>query len=448
MNAQISDRDTLLACAREVLDANWMGRFTVPAQRQYPYQWSWDSAFIAIGYARYDLWRAAEELRALFDAQWADGRVPHIVFHNATPATPYFPGPAFWQIERSPHAPTSVATSGIVQPPVHATAIRHLYTCAASQGAHSPATALAFETVAEFFPRLCAWHAYLFRERDPHNEGLVAIIHPWESGQDNSPLWDPVLQRMDLRPEQIPPYTRADTRAVNAAERPLQFDYDRYIYLVDFFRQHDYDDRRIIAAGCPFVVQDVLFNTLLCRADQDLAALAQLLGADPTPFLERAARTGAAINRKLWDERRGYYADYDLAAAMAIPMPALAGFTPLYAHIPDAARAARLVTYLASPAFGFDTDPTVGFPAASYDRFAEGYSPRRYWRGPVWIQMNWLLQHGLQNYGYTAHAERLRRAIVELPQVGGFREYFDPETGAGYGAEAFSWTAALLIDGL
>ncbi len=446
MNAPTPDSATLLACAREILDLNWMGHFTVPAQRQYPYQWSWDSAFIAIGYARYDLWRAVEELRALFAAQWADGRVPHIVFHNADPATPYFPGPGFWQVERSPHAPSSLATSGIVQPPVHATAVYSLYQYALACDPASPLRAQALTAVAELFPCLCAWHDYLYRERDPRGEGLVAILHPWESGQDNSPLWDPVLQRMDLRPEEIPPYKRADTGAVNAAERPLDFDYDRYIYLVDFFRQRDFDDRRIIAEGCPFVVQDVLFNTLLCRAEQDLAALAALFGADPAPFLARAARTAAAINRKLWDEQRGYYADFDLGTGTAIPMPALAGFTPLYARIPDAARAARLLDYLGSPAFGLGLHDTGGYPAASYDRFASGYSPRRYWRGPVWIQMNWLLMHGLRDYGYTLEAERLRRAIIELPQIGGFREYFDPETGAGYGAEAFSWTAALLID--
>ncbi|HXK43660.1 MAG: hypothetical protein KBH71_07680 [Anaerolineae bacterium] len=60
--------------------------------------------------------------------------------------------------------------------------------------------------------------------------------------------------------------------------------------------------------------------------------------------------------------------------------------------------------------------------------------------------MNWLLPHGLQAYGYTAHAERLRQAILELPAVDDFREYFDPETDAGYGAETFSWTAALLLE--
>jgi neutral trehalase len=175
-----------------------------------------------------------------------------------------------------------------------------------------------------------------------------------------------------------------------------------------------------------------------------MAGLAGLVGADPTPFAARAAATAAAIDAKLWDESRSLYADYDLAIDAPIPMPALAGFTPLFAGVPDAARAQKMVGYLGGPAFGVAGG--TAYPAASYDRRAPGYSPRRYWRGPVWIQMNWLMMHGLMKYGFTGYAARLRQAIVELPTVGGFREYFDPESGAGYGAESFSWTAALLID--
>jgi len=436
-----ADRSELCRQARDVLNTNWTGSFTKPAQRQYPHQWSWDSAFIAMGYARYDQDRAEQELRSLFAAQWADGRVPHIVFHDAEAAAPYFPGPDFWQIECSRDAPAGHRTSGIVQPPIHATAVLHTYRCAADQE-----QALAY--VAEMFPRLRAWHDFLYRERDPRGEGLVYICHPWESGQDNSPLWDPVLARMALLAGQIPPYRRVDTRAVDPAERPLDADYDYYTFLVDFFRQRAYDEERIYADGCPFVVQDVLFNTLLCRAEQDMAELARLVGADPAPFVIRAGTTAAAINTRLWDESRGFYVDYDLAADVAIPMPALAAFIPLYGGIPDAARARRVVAYLGSPAFGLTLEGGTGFPAASYDRFAPHYSPRRYWRGPVWIQMNWLIMHGLAAYGYAAHAALLQSAIIDLPAVSGFREYFDPETGAGYGAEAFSWTAALLIDAL
>lgn len=421
------------------MEHNWTGRFTKPSRRQYPHQWSWDSAFIAMGYARYDQDRAEQELRSLFDAQWSDGRVPHIVFQDIDPDVPYFPSPSFWQIERCPAAPAGHQTTGIVQPPIHATAVLHIVRCAAN---HEQALIYA----AAMFPRLAAWHDFLFRERDPHYEGLVTIHHPWESGQDNSPLWDSILLRMALRPEQIPAYRRADNREVDPAERPLDFDYDRYVYLVDFFRQRDYDQRRIIADGCPFLVQDVLFNSLLCQSEQDMAELATLVGADPAPFVARAARTAAAIDTKLWDGDCGLYVDYDLAAGVAIHVPALAGFAPLFAGVPTPARAQSMVNYLGSRSFGLDLADRAGFPAATYDRLAPAYSPRRYWRGPVWIQMNWLMMHGLRRYGYPEYAARLGTAIVDLPLLSGFREYFDPETGAGYGAEDFSWTAALLID--
>ncbi len=71
--------------AAAVLRGNDLGGWTKAAPRLYPHQWSWDSAFIAIGWAHLDVHRAAEELRTLFEAQWATGMVPHIVFNPAVP---------------------------------------------------------------------------------------------------------------------------------------------------------------------------------------------------------------------------------------------------------------------------------------------------------------------------------------------------------------------------
>lgn len=119
------DETFLVEQARMVLDFNWTGEYTKPGPRLYPHQWSWDSALVAIGYSRYAGERAIKELTHLFDAQWKNGLLPQIVF-NPRFGT-YFPGINFWHANESPDAPTHVKTSGIVQPPLHATAALYVY---------------------------------------------------------------------------------------------------------------------------------------------------------------------------------------------------------------------------------------------------------------------------------------------------------------------------------
>jgi len=428
------DTQALVAAAKAVLDANWMGESTKPAPRLYPHQWSWDSAFIAIGYARYDQERAERELRSLFAAQWTTGLVPQIVFNPA--ASGYFPGPDAWGLRDDTRIPAGKLTSGIVQPPVHATAVLHVY-----RHAQDEPRARAF--LAELYPKLRAWHDYLYRERDPRGEGLVYVRHPWESGMDNSPLWDAALARINPAPGEVPPYERKDTGHVDAADRPLKADYDRYVYLMALFQRHGYDEAAI-AADCPYLMQDVLFNSLLCRGDRDLAEVARLLGDDPAPLFARAERAAAAINARLWDEEAGIYLDQDLVSGERVPAAVAGGFTPLFAGVPDGARARRLYALLNSPAFAGLDEPV--YPVPTYSRRAAGYSPNRYWRGPLWVNLNWLIFQGLRAYGFQDYAARVRGAVVELAARQGFYEYFNPESGRGHGTDSFSWTAALLID--
>src|SRR5688572_24800413 len=95
-----------------VLLDNWRGAWTVPSGGLYPHQWSWDSALICIGLVHVSERRARLELSSLLGAQWADGRVPQIVFDPAVPEGAYFPGPAFWRsTDVAGSAP--VPTSGI-----------------------------------------------------------------------------------------------------------------------------------------------------------------------------------------------------------------------------------------------------------------------------------------------------------------------------------------------
>jgi hypothetical protein len=433
--AQPDQNDMLVHQAKAVLDFNWTGEYTMPGPRLYPHQWSWDSALIAIGYSGYDQDRAVRGLRHLFEAQWKNGLLPQIVFNPRF--TNYFPGPNFWHAKESPEAPNHHETSGVIQPPVHATAALYVYR-------HAENEAGAKEFLEYAFPKLKAWHEYLYRERDPQGEGLVYIRHPWESGMDNSPMWDQIMQRLHLRAEQIPPYHRADIHTVTASNRPTSTAYDRFAYLVKLFADCGYDEDKI-REDCPFLVQDVLFNSLLCKANRDLAEIARVLGEDPSTYEGLAEKTKGAINEKLWDEDRGTYLDYDFADNRPIRVyfgPNLAG--PLYASIPDQDRVKLVLDTLENDGFGLSDENITPIP--SYDVHGYGFSEERYWRGPVWINIDWFLMKGLGTYGYEEHAERLRRTIIELCRREGFHEYFDPITGDGLGSILFSWSAALLLD--
>ena len=424
----------LIRRAKMILDFNRVGSYTQPGPRLYPHQWSWDSAFIAMGYAHYDQNRAVNELNHLFDSQWKNGLVPQIVFNPDF--SEYFPGVGFWHADRSPNSPPGHTTSGVVQPPIHATAVLHVYR-------HAQDETRARVFLEGMFPRLAAWHEYLYRERDPEGEGLAYIRHPWESGMDNSPMWDEAMLRLHLKPDQIPAYQRADTHMVATEDRPVNTAYDRFAWLVGFFAERDYDEARI-CEDCPFLVQDVLFNTLLCQAGYDLAEIARVLGEDPSPFEERAEQTARAINEKLWDEDRGIYFDYDLVTKEPIRVYAAAGFSPFYAGIPDKAQARHLLGLLEGS--GFSVEDNDCYPVPSYDRYGYGFSPVQYWRGPVWVNINWLLLRGFERYGLEKQAEHLRRTTIELVREGGFYEYFHPTQGKGHGSDFFSWTAALLLD--
>jgi glycogen debranching enzyme len=83
---------------------------------------------------------------------------------------------------------------------------------------------------------------------------------------------------------------------------------------------------------------------------------------------------------------------------------------------------------------------------ASYDIQALEFEPRRYWRGPIWANLNWLLGRGLRQQGFAEQAEALGQMTLDLVSSSGMREYFDPLTGEGLGADDFSWTAAAVLD--
>ena len=411
---------TLVETAASVLTANWRGASTVPSGRQYPHQWGWDAAYIAIGWSWVDPARAAAELESLLRGQWPDGRVPHIVFHPDVPEDAYFPGPAFWESDVD-----GVATSGLTQPPLHARA--------ALEVARRSEDGTAF--LRRVFGRLADQHAYLAGRRDVGGGGLAAIVHPWESGLDNSPAWDEPLAAVELPAEGVEPYERQDRRHVDASERPDDAAYDRFVHLARAYRDSGYaDDGR-----SAFLVEDPLFNAIWLWSTHALIEIAELIGEDPEPHRESAARIHAGLHARLWDGER--FLARDLLTDRLIERRTVLSLAPLLDPdlAPEVARA--VAAELASPHFARD-----GLGVSSYDMLAPEFEPRRYWRGPIWANLNWLLGRGLRQQGFVEQAEALGQATLDLVARSGMREYFDPTTGEGLGAGDFSWTAAAVLD--
>lgn len=55
--------------ARGILDRNDKGGYTVPTARLYPFQWNWDSAFVSMGFATFNVERAYREMERLVEGK-------------------------------------------------------------------------------------------------------------------------------------------------------------------------------------------------------------------------------------------------------------------------------------------------------------------------------------------------------------------------------------------
>jgi hypothetical protein len=431
--------EALLDTARDVLDANWTGRYTRPSQALYPHQWSWDSAFIAVGRSWYDAEGARLELETLFEAQWKTGMVPSIVFDPAAPANAYYPGSDVWQSERSPAAPSGRPTSGITQPPIHARAALEVHR-------HAPpdqcAASLAW--LERLYPRLVAQQRYLATARDPRSTGLAAIVHPWESGLDDSPAWDLDFDRIEVPPGALAPYQRRDLNRVAAADRPTDADYARFLYLLTLEREANYDDARVVATT-PFLMVDPLFNAIRLWSEHALTEIAGLIGADPAPHRAAACRIHDALIGELWVSRRQRFCVWDLRRDQREPEDTVVSFGPLLDPDLPPAIAAAICRELESPSFHPRRDG-LHYLVPTYDERAADFDPERYWRGPIWLNTNWLLWHGLLQQCRTDLADEIVASSMELVRRSGFREYFDPLDGSGHGSGRFSWSAALFTD--
>jgi hypothetical protein len=437
----VTDHGDLVRRARAVLDRNRAGTYTCPSVRLYPHQWLWDSCFTAIGVARFDPRRAADELRALFRGQWANGMLSHMIFADGSRDVG---SRRVWRSRTRPGAPRDVATSCITQPPLAAIAVERV------------ARALPRDErdafVAELAPKLLGYHSWLFRERRIDGSALITLIHPWECGLDSTPPWMTALAAMRmplwlqaaerLRLAPMLRGLRYDTRQLPASERASDDDGLRMLALAVHLSHYDFDLARIPRDDRAVLVEDVAFNAFFAAANRslrdlvvDLHHLDHLADFDD---LDEHIDAHADALELLWHPPRGEYCSRHAVTHAPMTDRSIATFLPL---LTSDTHLDALVARLQDPAAYWPAYPVPSVPLE-----ARHFQDRRYWAGPTWVNTNWAIVEALLVQGRDDVADDLRNRTLRLVEQAGFAEYFSPLDGSAHGAPEFSWTAALTID--
>jgi hypothetical protein len=255
-------------------------------------------------------------------------------------------------------------------------------------------------------PAITAHHSWLRDNRDLDGDGLLWLIQPDESGLDACPKYDHVWGR----------------RAQGLRGFPL---------LIHHNRRRGFDARRIDADGGP-VLCEVTTNVLW--------GLSRLATGEPSI-------TSALVDR-LWHEDLGRFIDeprgkvarelppaerplcWDTLAPLALP------------DLPEAIGRRLVEETLLDPAKFWDCVPlpSVSLSDPSFTTRDHFHGLRRYWRGPSWVNSAWLVWLGLRRLGYDEQADVMAARLAKAVAVSGVREYYDPRTGAGMGAEQFGWS--------
>ena len=411
----------------------------MPAPDLYPHQWLWDSCFIAIGQRHDDVERAKMELLSLQRGQWENGMLPNIIFSDE----PHYRADRdFWRSWVSPFAPDNVATSGITQPPMLAEAV--------VQVGAKMAWPERRQWYRQMWNTLLSYHQWLYNERDPHQEGLVLLVHPWEVGLDNTPPWTTELQQ-HLLPGWIRVIQkvhllglvglfRRDTRSIPVDERFSTLEVLAMFDIQRRLRRKGYDSNKILDHSL-FTIEDLTYNSILIRANEHLEHIATSIREEIPPELAERIKKARHSFEELWDPYTAQYYSRDFITHKLLKEPSIATLMPLYAGSISKERAEVLVKMLENEhMFG------PAFPVPSVPLSSPNFHAKRYWQGPTWVNTNWLIIDGLKRYGFHDHASALTESTLEMVSHSGFAEYFDPLTGEAAGGDNFSWTAALTID--
>jgi putative isomerase len=192
------------------------------------------------------------------------------------------------------------------------------------------------------------------------------------------------------------------------------------------------------------VTEGVDLQCYLYREYLAMAFLAKKLGhpQDAALYQDKALALKNLVQKLMWSEKDGTYWNIDARSGNFVKLKTWTNFMPLWAKLASFSQAQRMIReHLLNPA-EFWSPNGVRSLSKSESLYA---SKSGYWRGPVWVISNYLMMHGLLNYGYMAPSLELAKEtekllIRDFKNSGGMNENYNPETGSPTASGHFvSW---------
>ena len=366
--------------------------YICPDLKTYPWQWFWDSCFHAFYLRKNYPELAFNELKSLTRFQTKDGFLPHMSYHSDPEASM-----SLWGIKNR---------SGLIQPPIIGWALYELY-----KASHKK------KYLIHLYPAIKEYYKFLINVRDHDDDGLISIIHPWESGWDDSARWD--------LPAKIKAYSRSNF---------MNFK----IELVDEFKSLKWNQKELIK-NSKFNVKPVCVNSLFALSLKAMMRISEVLGLlDDKMYWERCyTHTSKSIKEKLWNPKNSFFQDiYIDTNEKPIPVLTPATYFPLIINIASHKQVKTMVDYLRNPDV-FGTKWIIPTLAVNDPNF----NPSSYWRGTVWININFFVAMGLAKYNQKSWVQKIGDNSINLIKEEGYREYFNPLNAKGLGAMEFGWSA-------
>lgn len=386
--------------------------YTRPSSRPYSSQYFWDSCFHSI------IWTALEEhkiakshLESLFALQKEDGFVAHINYWNQVwpnrltdlfQSKPAILGKLF-----------STHSSALVEPPFIAQAVLNIY---------NNDKDLYF--LQEMYPKLKKYYSWLARNKDFEGDGVLSIISPFESGMDWKPTFDEVVGFS---------HKKADWRLFL---KVVYVDFRNFI--------HNYNLKKIYRKDY-FIVKEVGYNTVYVHNLYAMATMADILkDSDSGQYQSKAEKVLQKMVEIMYDEQdEAFYDVYGRDYKKIKVLTPTIFFPVVIKGLPEEMCKKIIERHLFNK-----QEFEVKYPIPSVAINDPSFNDKRslyIWRGPTWIFFNWFIYQYLKDKKFDKEANLMIDCIRSLIEKSGFREYYNPFTGEGYGAVDFTWTG-LIVD--